>query len=88
MKKVLVYGNRKMDDISWDASTPVLEAAAFLHLFNYLDTTMEVYGCCPMTKLEQKLYDAAKQGDAQAAQRLVTLRQTAEYEEWHFMDVK
>jgi hypothetical protein len=30
MNKVLVYGNRKSDDIGWDASTPALESAAFL----------------------------------------------------------
>jgi len=37
MTKVLVYGNRKSDDILIDASTPEKEAAAFLKLFNYLD---------------------------------------------------
>lgn len=87
MKKVLVYGNRKADDIAWDASTPELEADAFLKLFNYLDEEWKVYSCEDLREAEQKLYDAAKAGDSQAAKKLVTRRKSYEYEEWHFMDV-
>ena len=43
MKKVLIYGNRKSDTLVWDVSSPELERIAFLGLFNYLDTTWEVY---------------------------------------------
>lgn len=34
--RVLLYSNRKMDAILWDASTKDLEAAALLALFKYL----------------------------------------------------
>lgn len=41
--RVLVYGNRKQDDVIYDVSTPEKEAAAFLLLFKMLDEDWEVY---------------------------------------------
>ena len=42
--KILVYGNRKIDDIYWDASTPEKERAALRCLFNYLKDSWKSYG--------------------------------------------
>lgn len=41
--KVLIYGNRKQDDMMWDASTPEQEDAAFLALFRYIGDVWKVY---------------------------------------------
>lgn len=88
MKKVLVYGNRKMDDMCWDASTPILESLAYLKLFTYLDEC-EMY--CEMSKEQQKLYTRVKElRDATAAKQLLVQRkqQGHEYEtEWRFVNV-
>jgi len=43
VKRLLVYGNRKCDPTYWDASTPELEAGAFLALFKILDEDWHVY---------------------------------------------
>lgn len=84
--KVLIYGNRKQDDDIYDISTPEKEAAAFLRLFNTLDEEWQVYGGNLGAK-EQPLYDAAKKGDGAAAKRLLTMRKSYEYEEWHYGEV-
>lgn len=44
MKQVLIYSNRKMSPVVWDASTPELEKQAFLFLFKYLDEEWQCYG--------------------------------------------
>lgn len=41
--QILIYGNRKAEDVFWDISTPELRAAAFLDLFKYLDEVWSVY---------------------------------------------
>jgi hypothetical protein len=88
--KVLLYGNRKMDPIAYDASTPESELQAFLRLFRYFDGEFwDMYKASPpASKQQQALYDAAKTGDANAAKKLLTLRRTYEYEEWQLIDVQ
>ena len=44
MTKILVYGNRKSDDIYYDISTPEKEDASYLALFKILD---EQWGSLP-----------------------------------------
>jgi len=87
--KVLVYGNRKMDAILWDASTKDLEAAAYLALFTYLDTEWQVYADLkepvawdePDTPSKQRQwYDRAAKGDAEAARLLLGWRKARHYE--------
>jgi hypothetical protein len=43
VKRLLVYTNRKCDPIYWDASTPELEAGAFLALFKTIDESWRCY---------------------------------------------
>lgn len=43
MQKILVYNNRKIDDMSWDVSTPAKETRAFKELFTMLDRDWKVY---------------------------------------------
>jgi hypothetical protein len=40
---VLIYGNRKQDDMIWLFTTPTERRAAILSLFRYLDTYWKVY---------------------------------------------
>jgi hypothetical protein len=80
MTKVLVYGNRKSDDIIINISTPEKEAAAFLKLFNYLDKEWDVYNCCPGTQWDERRIKAARAGDAALAKELLTRRKRDEYE--------
>jgi hypothetical protein len=42
--RLLVYGNRKSDDVMYDISTPEKKAAAFLKVFKLLDKDWQVYG--------------------------------------------
>lgn len=85
--KILQYGNRKMEPIAWDASTPELEAAAFLALFQYFDGDYwRMYTASPLSGRQKTLYDRAKGGDAGAAKKLLELRKTYEYEDWSLLD--
>jgi hypothetical protein len=77
--KILVYGNRKTENIYYDASTPEKEEAAYLALFKILDEEWEVY--VELEAAHKTLYDAAKSGDAKAAKKLIYLRRHYEYEE-------
>lgn len=91
--KVLVYGNRKQDDMIWDISSPEKHSKAFLKLFNYLRDEWHVYegdywGGQSESKMQKQLYELANSGDAAAAEKLLTRRRTYEYEEWHFGDVR
>ena len=83
--RILIYGNRKQDDEIYDISTPEKEAAAFLRLFKTLDNEWQVY--TELNKKEKELYRAAKNGDSNAARRLLTARKNYEYEEWHYGEV-
>jgi hypothetical protein len=87
MTKVLVYGNRKIDDIIIDASTPEKEAAAYLKLFKHLDEEWKVYDSCPGTEWDQTRIKAARAGNAHLAKELLTRRRRDEYEEWHIADM-
>ena len=87
MMKVISYGNRKSDQILWDASTPELEAAAHLALFRYLKE-YGVYEASPPNKKEKPFFEKALNGDAHAAGLLLSLRKQYEYEEWDLLSVK
>lgn len=85
--KVIVYDNRKIDPVVIDASD---EDAAFLFLFDYLDTEWDVYEDLRhnlswdvevTANSEHELYLRAKAGNATAARRLLTKR-GGEYEAW------
>lgn len=84
----LIYGHRKQDDLKWDISTPELRATAFLELFKELKESWEVYSCdyWGANKAEiaqqKELYRLAVSGDADAAERLLTMRIDYEYENW------
>lgn len=84
--RVLIYGNRKQDDYIYDVSTPEKEARAFIQLFQYLDEDQDVYAG-DLTREEEVLYKRAKEGDADAAKKLLTARRTYEYEEWRYGEV-
>ncbi len=80
--EILIYGNRKQDDMMWDISTPEKKKAAFLLLFKYLKDEWGVY--CDMSVKDKELYDRAIEGDAFSAEKLLTRRKTYEYEEWNY----
>ncbi len=86
MKKVLVWES-KHDDAKFDASTPELEAEAFLKMFKLMDEQGD-YECCPPEGEQVDLYDKAKAGDAKAAKKFLTLRRDYEYEGWHLDEVR
>jgi hypothetical protein len=86
MKKILLYGNRKSDDVAFDASTPELELAAFLKLFKILDKDWQCYSCGDLNANHKQWYNKAKAGDAEAA--LLTARRSYEYEEWYMVNVQ
>lgn len=89
--RILQYSNRKMEPIAWDASTPELEAAAFLGLFRYLDGDYwRMYAPSPVTGQQKPLYVRARASDAAAARKLLEIRKAAgyEYEDgWQFVEV-
>ena len=87
MKKILLYENRKCDEV-FDASTPELESAAFLTLFKILDEVWQVYDCGDLTANHRKWYNDAKAGDAKAAEKLLRARRDYEYESWRLVNVR
>ena len=86
--ELLVYGNRKQDDYLWDISTPEKRAAAFLELFVFLRDDWQVYECGTLSAKEKEWYDKAQEGDASAAEKLLTKRKSYEYEEWYFAETR
>jgi hypothetical protein len=87
--RILQYGNRKMEPIAWDASTPELEAAAFLELFRYFNGDYwQMYVASPPTPKQKRLYERAKGGDAGAARKLLEMRKDYEYEDWKLVEVQ
>lgn len=95
MKKVLIYKNRKIDPLVWDASTPELEAEAFLALFDYLDNSWKVYDNLkenPQPDLMRgnqfALYNAAKAGHIRACRELLSKRMHNDYEFWQLLPVE
>lgn len=86
--QVLVYGNRKQPDMQWSFRTQAEKEAAFLKLFNYLKKEWKVYmDITPQDKYQYQLLQEAKDGNGRSAVKLLTLRQCAEYEEWHVEDI-
>jgi hypothetical protein len=87
--KLLRYSNRKIDDRFWDISTPEKEQKAFLKLFREFDgPDWRMYEASPLTGAQKKLYQKAKDGDADAARKLLTLRKGYEYEEWSIVETE
>lgn len=86
-EKILLYENRKCDPVAFDASTPELEAAAYLKLFKLLDEDWQVYECGDLKADHKKWYQKAKTGDAVAAEKLLRARRDYEYETWQSVNV-
>lgn len=78
MSKILVYGNRKSDDLFYDASTLDRENAAYLALIKVLDEDWDVYQ--DLSPQHEALLTQAKNGNADSARRLITARRRYEYE--------
>lgn len=93
MATILVYGNRKQDDVAWDISTPEARKEGFVALFNYLKDEWQVYsadywGGTSQEKTQKELYRLALEGDGEAAEKLLKMRQRYEYEEWNILETK
>jgi hypothetical protein len=84
MSDLLIYGNRRQEDIIWDISTPEKRAAGFLALFRFLNEEWDVYQPDDLNAVQEKLFNKAVEGDAVAAEHLLIIRKNYEYEEWHF----
>jgi hypothetical protein len=92
--RILLYSNRKVDPMAWDASTPEKKAAAFLALFEYLRDDWEVYADLQEPQpwdvdkpsRQRVLFQRAVAGDAEAAEALLTMRKKYEYEYWSLID--
>ena len=82
MTRVLIYKNRKIDAIVIDMSSGKA-AAGYLTLFRYLDQEWKVYDTSLANATEKALYREAKQGDAKAAETLLTRRKNEDYESWY-----
>lgn len=93
--KVLVYGNRKTEDVLYDVSTPAKRGKAFLKVFRLLDKEWDVYSDLDEPDLQTRearwkdLRDKARAGDAEAAEALLMQRSRLhyEYEQIHFTEV-
>lgn len=85
--EVLLYSNRKVDPVIYDVSIPHKRDAAYLKLFNDLDTYWSCYeGCSPSDRL---LVNRARKGDAKAAVILLDRRNSHghEYETFQIIEV-
>jgi len=81
--QVLVYGNRKQDDMQFPFSTLAEKEAAFLKLFKYLKDTWKVYDSNSMSSAQRIQYAGALLNIGKNAINLLTMRKTYEYEVWH-----
>ncbi len=95
METVLIYSNRKADARVWNVSTPEKRKKAFLSLFTILEDEWDAYSDLQMFPNDQpieqvNLYDLAKLGDADAAEKLLTMRKNRdyEYEYWSISEMK
>jgi len=95
METVLIYSNRKSDARVWNISTPEKRKKAFLSLFSILEDEWDAYSDFELFPDDQptdqrNLYDLAKLGDAEAAEKLLTIRKDRnyEYEYWSISKVK
>jgi len=85
MDRILLYENRKIAPIAWDASTEELMAKAFLACFNYLDKDWQLFD--DLKEMESRIYEKATQGDAAAARKILEPRQFDEYCHWQIVDI-
>lgn len=76
--KVLVYSNRKIDNMIWDASTPEKELAAHLALFKELDGYWQCYG-----ELEEEEEDFETGTGTKNLQEAWYRRQAKKEREWY-----
>lgn len=79
MKQLLVY-HGKDSCLYYDISTPEMESASYLALFNYLDKDLDCYTPDTLEDPQPMLLEKARQGDWQAAKRLLQIRRNYEYE--------
>jgi len=80
MKRILLYENRKIDPIAFDA-TGDKQRDAFYALFTYLDENWKVYGDLTNENNQQsRFYHSAKAGDKDSAARLLAARRAYEYD--------
>jgi hypothetical protein len=84
--KLLIYGNRKQDDMIWVIDTPEQRAQAFLALFKYLRDEWQVYE--DVEKQDADLKAKADTGDTQSAEILLRRRKSYEYEEWCYAETE
>jgi len=95
METVLIYSNRKADARVWNISTPEKRKKAFMSLFSILSDEWDAYADLELFPGDQpveqvNLYDLARLGDADAAEKLLTLRRDRdyEYEYWSISEMK
>jgi len=82
MENVLLYSNRKTDgSYVWDVSTPELKEEAFADLFNMLDR--EWYMFEEYEKMQSKILDDARTGDAKAIKFMLDIIEGSEYGHWY-----
>lgn len=86
--KLLIYANRKQDDEIYDISTPEKEAAAYLSVFQTLDSYWSVYSDIPMISKEGELLAKARAGSWEHARKLMIKRKDYEYEEIRIAETK
>src|SRR5277367_451166 len=85
--QVLVYGNRKQENMQFPFSTQAEKEAAFLKLFKYLKNTWKVYDSNSMSSAQKIQYAGALLNIGKNAIKLLTMRKTYEYEIWHIEKV-
>lgn len=100
--RVMMFGHRKQSAVLYDISTPEKEAAGWLAIFWLLDNDMEAYGDIEDEDADapenhrykyaqqREWHAAARAGNAEAAQKLITLRKRLGYEyedEWSIEEV-
>lgn len=92
--QILVYGNRKIDDMRFPFSTQAEKETAFLKLFEYLRKMWKVYEVSKMSQTQEILYNTVRENISRypevaggAAIKLLTLRKKYEYEQWRIEPV-
>ena len=83
--KILIRRGSDVDTYV-DASTPKLEAQAYLYLFKEMDSEL-CYSDVEPGDCHFALYKRANEGDAAAAKALIQMRKVLEYEEVYSQDV-
>ena len=86
MNKILLYENRKVGPIAWDASTDELEQRAFSELFKYLDEDWDLFD--NLKKMESAVYERAKNGDIAAIRKILIDRKGWEYCNWQLVSLR